>query len=307
MVAKILQYRQVDVFAERPLAGNGLAVFITEQRLGVQLMQALTRELRQFESIFLAPSSESDSFSARVFTMEEELPFAGHPAIGAAAALHERTGGEEYECKLLLPAGKVALKSRRQGQNYLVSMNQGRVSFGVEIDDREQVSWLSYFGLEPRHLDRKLPISVASTGLPYLVIPVTSEGLAIARIAGGDLERRLATVGAKFAYLFDVDQREGRTWDNAGAVEDIATGSAAGPVAGLLVRHGLAEIGQSIVLRQGRFVGRPSEMTVEVCEGRGQDEGIVILSGSVVTVAQGQFDAEVVSYAWNGRVGSPSN
>src|SRR5512147_2244004 len=148
MQAAILRYRQVDVFAERVLAGNGLAVFITEQRLGTQLMQALTRELRQFESIFLASSPEPNSFSARVFTMEEELPFAGHPAIGAAAVLHERTGGEEYECTLLLPAGEVALKSRRQGQNYQVSMNQGCVSFGVEIDGREHVSWLSCFGLE---------------------------------------------------------------------------------------------------------------------------------------------------------------
>jgi PhzF family phenazine biosynthesis protein len=264
-------------------------------------MQALTRELRQFESIFLASSPELDNFSARVFTMEEELPFAGHPAIGAAAVLHERTGSEEYECRLLLPAGEVALKSRRQGQSYSVNMNQGPVSFGVEIDHCEQLSWLSYFGLEPRHLDRKLPISVASTGLPYLVIPVTTEGLAIARVAGGDLERRLATVGAKFAYLFDVDEREGRTWDNAGVVEDIATGSAAGPVAGLLVRHGLAEIGQSIVLRQGRFVGRPSEMEVEVCESPGPGESVAILSGSVVTVAQGEFDTEVVNRAWGGH------
>lgn len=296
MEGTTLQYRQVDVFAERPLAGNGLAVFVTEQRLGTRLMQALTRELRQFESIFLTASPEPNTFIARVFTMEEELPFAGHPALGATAVLHERAGSDEYECKLLLPAGMVYLKSRRERQRYQVSMNQGRLSFGVEIDDREAVSWLRCFGLERRHLNRKLPVCVASTGLPYLVIPVNSEGLAKARIVNDQLERRLATVGARFAYLFDVEEYEGRTWDNAGAVEDIATGSAAGPVAGLLVRYGLAGKGQTIVLRQGRFVGRPSEMRVEVCEGSGRAEGDVILSGSVVTVAHGELDTDVLSH-----------
>jgi len=279
-----LEYRQVDVFAQQPLAGNGLAVCVTEQPLETRLMHALTLELRQFESIFLTALPEPNTFVARVFTMEEELPFAGHPAIGAAAVLQERAGTEEYECKLILPAGEVALRSSRRGPRYEVSMNQGRCSFGLEMNDREGLGWLSYFGLEARHLDRRFPVCVASTGLPYLVIPVNSEGLANARIIDDQLERRIATVGAKFAYLFDIDECEGRTWDNAGAVEDIATGSAAGPVAGLLLRHGLVRQGQPVILRQGRFVGRPSEMKVVVSENAGAD---IILSGSVVTVAHG--------------------
>jgi len=288
MTAAGLTCRQVDVFADGPLAGNGLAVFITERPLQAQLMQALTRELRQFESIFLSPSGDPNTFSARIFTMEEELPFAGHPAIGAAAVLHERVGRPEFACNLLLPAGAIVLTCRRLAQNYQVSMNQGPVSFGVEIDDQESETWLRALALEPRHRDPRLPLCVASTGLPYLVIPVTSEGLAKARISVTDYESLLASVGAKFVYVFDVEAREGRTWDNAGAVEDIATGSAAGPVAGLLVRHGFAASGERVVLRQGRFVGRPSEMTVEV-----REDGAVILSGSVTTVARSTFDAGV--------------
>ena len=89
-----LEYRQVDVFADRPLSGNGLAVMITKAPLATELMQRLTCELRQFETIFLCRSATSGDFEARVFTMEEELPFAGHPAIGAAAVLHERAGGD---------------------------------------------------------------------------------------------------------------------------------------------------------------------------------------------------------------------
>jgi len=294
-----LRYRQVDVFAETPLTGNGLAVFVTDERLRTEFMQALTRELRQFESIFLTPTANPDAFSARVFTMEEELPFAGHPAIGAAAVLHERTGEAAYECQLRLAAGNVMMTSRRNGEHYCVSMNQGRVSFGEEMPVGCEPAWLNCFGLEPRHLDPRLPLCIASTGLPYLLVPVSGDGLARARIVCTDLEERLATVGAKFAYLFDLDAREGRTWDNAGSVEDIATGSAAGPVAGLLVRHGLASPGEAIALRQGRFVGRPSEMIATVRQGCGSEEGDVILSGSVVTVGHGQFDADLLAHHYD--------
>src|SRR5215217_7861153 len=101
---KPLQYRQVDVFASAPLSGNGLSVVITDEPLASGLMQELTCELRQFETIFLTPTADADAFSARVFTMEEELPFAGHPAIGAAAVLHEQAGGTEHSWRLQLPA-----------------------------------------------------------------------------------------------------------------------------------------------------------------------------------------------------------
>ncbi|MCO2363366.1 PhzF family phenazine biosynthesis protein, partial [Pseudomonas aeruginosa] len=82
------RYWQVDVFAERPLTGNGLAVFDDASALDDAAMQAWTRELRQFESIFLLPGDDPRAFRARIFTLEEELPFAGHPLLGAAALLH---------------------------------------------------------------------------------------------------------------------------------------------------------------------------------------------------------------------------
>ena len=290
-----LRYRQVDVFAEKPLAGNGLAVFITQPPLGDLAMQELTRELRQFESIFLTASKEPGKYSARVFTMEEELPFAGHPAIGAGAVLHERAGSDGLDCSLLLPAGEVTLNSCRKGEHYQVSMNQGQVSFGREIHADDEAAWLNCFSLDHTQRDRRMPICIASTGLPYLVVPVTSDGLARARITDRELEERLAAVGAKFAYVFDVEQREGRTWDNSGSVEDIATGSAAGPIAGLLIRHSLAAAGHPFVLRQGRFVGRPSEMIATVGKGSAHELGDVILSGNVVMIAKGEFDENVSS------------
>jgi PhzF family phenazine biosynthesis protein len=296
----VLEYRQVDVFAEASLSGNGLAVVITEQPLNVPFMQRLACELRQFETIFLVPGDKPASFDARVFTMEEELPFAGHPSLGAAAVLHERASGDFYECRLGLAAATIELTSRRVGDGYRVTMHQGSPTFGEAIPVTDEAVWLSAFGLTAEHRDRCMPLCVASTGLPYLVVPVSEEGLARARIGAEDLEQRLAAIGAKFAYIFDVGRREGRTWDNAGLVEDIATGSAAGPVAGLLVRHGLAEIGETITIHQGRFVGRPSEMVIETCGDRSSISDI-LLSGSVWMIASGRFDASVGAEAESNR------
>ncbi len=93
-------------------------------------------------------------------------------------------------------------------------------------------------------------MQVVSTGLPYLIVPVAN-GLDRARIAVRDFEDRLASVGAKFVYVFDPDKREGRSWDNAGAVEDVATGSAPGPAATFLAAHGLAALDEPVLINQG--------------------------------------------------------
>jgi PhzF family phenazine biosynthesis protein len=289
-----LEFRQVDVFASAPFTGNGLAVVITKDPLEAAFMQSLTRELRQFETIFLAPARDPGTYRARVFTMEEELPFAGHPSIGAAAVLPERNGGEQFECRLSLASGFVRLTSARAGRGFRVTMDQGRPGFGHIVTADREAEWLAVFGLAAGDRDHRMPLCVASTGLPYLVLPVTGSGLRKARIGVGDLAARLASIGAKFAYVLDVENREGRTWDNFGMVEDIATGSAAGPVAALLVRNGLAVIGERIVIQQGRFVGRPSEMLLEVAGEAGENID-VSLTGSVAMVAKGQFDGSVAS------------
>ena len=86
-----LKYHHVDVFSSKPLSGNGVTVFRLREALPTAVMQELTREMRQFESIFVLREARSQTVRAWVFTMEEELDFAGHPVLGAAAALHEET------------------------------------------------------------------------------------------------------------------------------------------------------------------------------------------------------------------------
>jgi trans-2,3-dihydro-3-hydroxyanthranilate isomerase len=152
----------------------------------------------------------------------------------------------------------------------------------------EEADWLQAVGLSSVDRDLALPMEVVTTGLAYLIVPVTASGLERVRIGVADFEARLGRIGAKFAYFLDARNREGRTWDNFGQREDIATGSAAGPVAAYLVRHGLAEAEREIILGQGRFVGRPSEMRLSV-----EADG-VLLSGEVRMIARGEFDSSVV-------------
>ena len=276
-----MEYWQVDVFAERVLAGNGLAVFPDCSGLSPTAMQELTRELRQFESIFLAPLEAPNAFSARVFTVEEELPFAGHPILGAAALLHHLHGGKSDANWLLqLPEKQVRIATRRQGKGFYAEMDQGVAAFGQVLDDSTADAFAAAFGSER---DGRYPAQVVSTGLPYLLLPVTAAGLEAAK-QRELLDDALAGIGAAFVFLMDVDAREGRTWDPLGVVEDIATGSAAGPVAAWRVAQGLERADQPFALAQGRFLGRPSRLDVCVTTA-----GNVLVGGEVQLLAHARL------------------
>ncbi|WP_439887461.1 PhzF family phenazine biosynthesis protein [Pseudomonas sp. MBLB4123] len=279
-----MHYWQLDVFAEHPLMGNGLAVFPDAHALSAAAMQRLTQELRQFESIFLLPGDNPEQCGARIFTAEEELPFAGHPVLGAAALLHHlHAPAECAEWTLQLSAKSVHVITRRQGQGFYAEMDQGQAEFGQRLDNAAARAVADAFGLGDDHLDLRYPATVVSTGLPYLLLPVTAAGLAGAR-QRRLLDPELRACGAAFVFLLDVDSREGRTWDPAGVIEDVATGSAAGPVAAFLVEQGLHGRDETFSLNQGRFLHRPS--TLRVCVGA---EGRVRVGGHVQLVARGEL------------------
>lgn len=286
-----LEYRHVDVFTQAPLSGNGLIVFPDASRLTTATMQDVTQEMRQFESIFLTATPEPHRVRARVFTMEEELPFAGHPVLGAACVLHERlpNGGEREEWTLDLTAGPTPVSTIRHDGWYEATMNQGQPTFGATLGAEMTQQALATLNLTAEDLYPNLPLEVVSTGLPYLLVSLAA-GLERAAIVRTGFEELLAQVGAKFVYVLHVPTHEGRTWDNDGRVEDVATGSAAGPVGAYLVRHGLAApSGAEIMLRQGRFVGRPSQMRVQV-DTTGSEITAVRVTGDVRMVARGVFD-----------------
>jgi trans-2,3-dihydro-3-hydroxyanthranilate isomerase len=287
-----IAFRHVDVFADRPYRGNGLVVmFCTTLDYTAEQLRTVTEEMRQFETIFVIAASASRTVTARIFTVEEELPFAGHPVIGAAAALHERFVPDTttVDWHFAIHDRSVPVVSHRDADYFTATMDQGPPAYPATTVDPRRGGFAAALNLTAADL-RPLPLQVISTGLPYLIVPVTRDGLARARIVVDDFEARLAAVGAKFVYVLDTDEREGRTWDNAGAVEDVATGSAAGPVAAYLNAHALAEPGMPVHLRQGRFVGRPSTITVTR-----DPDGHQWVGGPVRPVASGSLAAMPVA------------
>jgi PhzF family phenazine biosynthesis protein len=287
---KQMSYRHVDVFSHAPFSGNGLTVFMNCDTLSSEMMQKITQEMRQFESIFLSLAEEPNRFYARIFTMEEELDFAGHPILGAACVLHEKILGQEKHGEWIfeLRHKKVPVSTMKGEKSYLATMEQGKPEFLSPLERRTYPKILNALNLSKEDLYPHLPLQVISTGLPYLIVPVQCN-LGKVRIVSQEFEQILAQVKAKFAYILNISLLEGRTWDNAGRVEDIATGSAAGPVGAYLIKHGIRQPETEIVVHQGTFVGRPSQMFVKV-SGNADHIRSIKVSGEVCMVAKGTFD-----------------
>lgn len=287
---KQLKYRHVDVFCKTPLSGNGLTVFTNCEGLSTEAMQKITQEMRQYESIFLFPTKESHRFVARIFTMEEELDFAGHPILGAACVLHEQIKNEEQKGEWIfdLHTKKVSTSTLRKEKSYLATMEQGEPSFTPPLKQHEYSKFIKAFNLSESDLHETLPLQVVSTGLPYLIIPVQCS-LEKVKIGSDNLGHMLAEIGAKFAYIIHVSQLEGRTWDNDGRVEDIATGSAAGPVGAYLCSHEIQQTNKEMIIHQGSFLGRPSQILVKAMGTPSHIESVEV-SGEVCMVANGIFD-----------------
>lgn len=274
MNKRILQVAQVDVFAEAKLEGNGLAVVFDALDLSDALMLDIAREFKQFETIFLG-AYDGKTARARIFTMDGELPFAGHPILGGAAALHDRHCADaEMRLDILLAGKTVPVVSVRRGEAFSVEMRQGAPVFLVSPPRETWAALAATHDLSADDLDARFPLEVVTTGLPYLLIPVKN-CLHRARIVVRDLEETLARYGAAYAYLFDVDALEARTWDNLGLVEDSATGSAAGPLCAYLVRHGALKPKETVAIRQGRYVNRPGVLRARM------EAGEIYVSGDV--------------------------
>src|SRR5581483_5614760 len=223
-----IPFYHVDVFSDRPFSGNGLTVFTESEGISKGAMLKLTQEMRQFESIFLQKMGPQ-KFRAHIFTCEEELNFAGHPILGAASTLHDlyQPGAKQAEWELALNKKTVSIITSKEEHGYKAKMNQGKAEFGMALD-RGQTSWLlDSIGLKEDDLYPDCYPLVISTGLPYLIIPLRKYGFK-AKIRVSNLEDKIRSWGAMFIGILDIPTLSIRTWDNLGAVEDIATGSLAG-------------------------------------------------------------------------------
>ncbi len=286
-----MDYQLVDVFTSTPYRGNSLPVFPDADDLDADQMAHITRELRQFESIFLKHTETQAHWRAHIFDLFTELDFAGHPVLGAAAALHHRYAGDDVHghWTLELTSGALAVETERRSPNaFHAALPETQAQFLGEPASVSRAQVASWFSVHTADLDSRLPLEVVSTGLRYLIVPLRRGALAGARIVERELDAALAEIGAQYAYLLDVDAAEGRHWNNDGVVEDAATGSAAGCVAAYLHRHGLLADGRGAELHQGRFMGRPSRISISA---RSADGGVYTrVGGDVVLVGSGRLN-----------------
>jgi PhzF family phenazine biosynthesis protein len=165
-------------------------------------------------------------------------------------------------------------------------MNQGTPTFIGQIQRIHHAQIANALRLHPSDIHDTLPIEVVSTGLNYLLVPL-KQGLDRAKISIGSFESFLGQFDAKFVYVFDAESLEGRTWDNNGITEDVATGSAAGPLCAYLVKHELARYEELIHIHQGRFLHRPSIIKAWMTNESGEAQ--VFISGDVSFFATGEI------------------
>jgi trans-2,3-dihydro-3-hydroxyanthranilate isomerase len=279
-VTGVLRYIVLDVFTDVPLHGNQLAVFIDAAPLESQRMQPLARELNLSETVFvLAPQRGADA-RIRIFTPTAELPFAGHPVLGAAVAMAIERGLEHVT--LETGAGLVPVALRRGGQRTAYgTMRQPIPSWQPYERSRELLAAL---GVERSGL----PVDAYVNGPRHVYVELEDERQ-VAALAP-DL-RAVAALGELGVSCF---AGAGSLWKTRvfapalGVPEDPATGSAAGPLAVHLARHGRTDFGQEIELHQGAEVGRPSLLRARVL-GSAQRIDHVEVGGSAVIVANGEF------------------
>ena len=272
----------LDVFAERPLAGNGLAVVGDADDVGEEVMAAFAVETRLSETTFVQTPGESGAdYRNRIFIPGQELPFAGHPSLGTAVAVARWRGQDEASFVQQTGTGLQPIEVRREGgkgdwEAWRASMLQDEAELGGALDPAVA---LTAAGLSPDDADPELPPGLASTGLLTAVVPVADrEALARARLDTDAIAELIAPAPDGMLYLVRVEPEGGRAWARSFAPEesvgeDPATGSSAGALCAYVAEHTGCE---RLTIAQGVEMGRPSLLEVAMEGGRARVGGAVI-------------------------------
>ncbi len=306
MPARTYEFIQLDVFTQTPLAGNPLAIFPDARGLSDAEMQALAREMNLSETTFIFPRDAAtegrEGKSVRIFTVETELPFAGHPTLGTALYLYASESTKPAEIILDLKAGKIPVRFTAESENAGRERVDGRVfgemrqrdpEFGTPLS-REEVADVIRIAID--EISSEWPTQPVSTGLTFTIVPFrnrqTLSDLKFSYIQAADF---LKKTGANFFYFLCPERNEGHFEARARMFfyggEDPATGSAAGCAAGWMVQHGVAKSDEQVVIRQGIECLRPSEMHVQATR-EGERVTNVRVGGYAVEILRGTVDCE---------------
>jgi trans-2,3-dihydro-3-hydroxyanthranilate isomerase len=316
-----LEYFVLDVFSETRLEGNPLAVVLHPGTLTTERMQAIARETNLSETTFVerrdAGIERREGVLVRIFTTQEELPFAGHPTLGTASLLRtiapECMSGDTIHLALKVGPVPVRFAASEAAPAWPVrgEMTQRDPEFG-EVLNTVEVASLT--GLDPDDFDSRLPVQIVSTGTAFAIVPLHSaEGLKRLRVRQEEASAFLRARGARWFYVLGpavaaastgvalpgqtLPEWRARMQFNGG--EDPATGSAAGCAISYLVGHGAVESGQTVHLRQGVEMGRPSELFLSASLSTAAETLLatsrigkvtdVRVGGSTVLVAKGRL------------------
>ena len=283
-----IAFRMVDVFTDRPLAGNQLCV-VPDPPPGLDqaLMQGLAQEIGFSETTFVSEAA-GDRYAMRIFTPDTELPFAGHPSLGTAFVLAAE-GRITSPATQVIGAGEFLMEvDVAEGR---ARMRQAAPHFGREAPAIATLA--KAVGLTERDLPEDLWPRVVSTGLGHLIVAVRDvDAVTRARPDPDAIEAILDDLGADGLYLFAAPE-DGRARarmfaPGVGVIEDPATGSAAGPLGAYLADAGRAGMPGRLLIRQGEELGRPSELCVDVVPNGESFE--VWVEGGVAIVGRGAFE-----------------
>jgi len=288
------QFSLVDVFTETRFGGNQLAVFHDGQGLTDEQMQAIAREMNFSETTFvLPPGDPSADARVRIFTPWRELPFAGHPVVGTSFVLARQRGTTDL--RLELGIGTIGVQADR-GDGILggATMEQPIPTFEPAPNGDPSVL-AGLLGLDASDIVGETPAEIGSAGNPFLYVRLRSlDAVRRARGIAEAMDRYFAGRHHAAIYLFSTETKSPEAAGHArmytlalGAAvrEDPATGSAAGPAGGCLLRHGLAGPGQ-LILEQGYEMLRPSQIEVGLTVTDGALSRVTV-GGGVVFVGEG--------------------
>lgn len=302
-----LKFYQADVFTAQPFGGNPVAVFPEAQGLTDDELQQIAREMNLSETVFVFPPSDPAAVvRLRIFTPTQEIPFAGHPVVGAMHVLAqlgmiatpEPVTRVVQECNIgCFPVDLLT----RDGKVMRVVMTQPPPQFLERIDDTEDLYLVAAALGIPKHTitDTKWSLEVVSTGLPVLIVPVRT--LTAVRSINPDpsaIVNLCGRFGANGIMAFTTVTVEpfsnvhARMFAPAiGIPEDPATGSASGALGAYLVQNKIVDFGPltEIVIEQGYEVERPSRILVEV-ESNGDAIETVKVGGQCVMVVEGMLN-----------------
>jgi trans-2,3-dihydro-3-hydroxyanthranilate isomerase len=273
------RYVVVDVFTSVPLTGNQLAVFTDAREIPEEQLQRLAKEMNFSETTFVYPPESDGHVRMRIFTPSSELPFAGHPTLGTAFVLAAPL--QLVEIKLETGSGTIPVQLEREGPRIVFGRMTQPVPTIEQFDAADEL--LAVLGVESQ-----LPVEVYDNGIAHVFVTLATE-------------QDVAALRPDFQQLGDFGSvginciaGSGSRWKSRmfgvglGMSEDPATGSAAGPLALHLARHGRIAFGEEIEIVQGVEIGRHSTLFARV-DGSADAIERVEVGGSAVVVARGEF------------------